>query len=231
MEKHDTPRHDTAILGIFETFKTKNDTLTGTALRQRGILGALASSGSSEERTRTGISQHIAKGGSARWKNVYSGIFHDINDVLIPLGLVEEAGRIPPKRGPKVLQESGIPYYHLTREGRLVELAVRDNGKLGKQVSALFSGSGGEESKMGRSLALLAGFAPTLASSILAEYVKAYCDGQLKRLLPLTAEKLGVIKDDGVKAHVEFLVGALDLKETERERIMVLLHTITGDKH
>jgi len=35
------------------------------------------------------------------WKNIYSGIFRDLDEVLLPLGIVEEEGRLPLKRGPK----------------------------------------------------------------------------------------------------------------------------------
>lgn len=231
LKKNDTTTPNMANLGIFDTFKTRKDTLTGTALRQREILGALAGLGSPETRTRTGISQSIAKEGDTRWKNVYSGIFHDIDSVLIPLGLVEEAGRIPPKRGPKALQEAGIPYYHLTREGQLVEIATGNKDGLGKRIAALFSDSGSEEAKLGRALALLARFAPTLASSILAEYVKTYCDGQVKRLLPLTLEKLKATSAKSIQEHTEFLAGALELKEADRDRVITLLDSVSYNKH
>ena len=231
MEQNDIHRHEISILGVFETFKTSNGTLTKTALRQRGILGTLASQHTAEERTRTGISRLIVKNNNTRWKNVYSGIFHDIDDVLIPLGLVEEAGRVPPKRGPKVLQESGIPYYHLTREGRLVALATNGEEQLQKRISLLFATSSGEESKMGRALGLLASFAPALAYSILDKYVRAYCDGKVKRLLPLSKEKLGLISDVGVRTHTEFLKGVLELKESERERIITLFNSMNDNKH
>ena len=227
MERKDTSRREVPGLGIFETFKTKNGVLTGAALRQRGILDALAS-GPPEERTRTAISKHVV-GSNTRWKNAYSGIFQDIDSVLVPLGLVEEAGRIPPKRGPKALQESGIPYYHLTRRGRLVELATGGRKHLAKRITAAFSGAGGSEAKAAKSLAILAGFAPALAESILRSYVSAYCDGRVD-LLPMTVEKIAAINDDDMRAHAEFLEGALSLKKSECERVIELLRSAV-DKH
>lgn len=220
--------NDTASLGVFETFKTQPGVLTGMALRQRKVLGALAGSSAPETRTRTGISQYIANDQSTRWKNVYSGIFHDIDSIFIPLELVEEAGRVPPKRGPKALQELGIPYYHLTREGKLVEIATGNKVGFAKRLAKLFADSGGDESKVGRALVLLSKFAPTLARLILEEYVKAYCEGKVKRLLPLTAEKLGTIKTGDVGSYAEFLVGVLELKDAEKERVVGLLTTVSG---
>ena len=48
-------------LAIFDTFKTKGEELTGEAQRQRAIIGILASDANPAERTRTGISQKMAK--------------------------------------------------------------------------------------------------------------------------------------------------------------------------
>jgi len=111
-------------LSIFDSFKTKGDELTGEAVRQRRIISHLAREENSLLMTRTAISQNIAEKNNTAWKNVYSGVFRDLDEILIPLGIVEEAGRLPLKRGPKALQEKGIPFYHLTNKGFLVALAI-----------------------------------------------------------------------------------------------------------
>ena len=67
--------------------------------------------------TRTAIAQSIAKKNGLLWKNIYSGVFRDMDEILIPLDIVIEAGRLPLKRGPKALQEKGIPFYKLTKCG------------------------------------------------------------------------------------------------------------------
>ena len=229
LKKKDTAPQPPA-LGVFETFKTRAGALTGTAVRQRAILGALAGSGPPEERTRTAISQHVAAAGGTAWKNVYSGIFHDIDSVLVPLGLVEMAGRIPPRRGPRALQESGIPYYHLTHRGRVVELATGGESGLGRRIAAVFSESAGKEAQAAGALALLAGFAPALAASMLRGHVRAYCEGRAE-LLPVTAEKLGSAAGAQARASAEFLAGALGLGAGERGRVAAFLQAASGDKH
>lgn len=103
-------------LAIFDTFKTKDNALTGEAKRQREIITILASNSNSAEKTRTGISQKMAKKQGIAWKNIYSGIFRDLDEILLPMNIAEEAGRLPLKRGPKALQEIGIPYYQLTKK-------------------------------------------------------------------------------------------------------------------
>ena len=44
--------------------------------------------------------------------------------MLIPSEIVEEEGRLPLKRGPKALQQNGMPFYHLTKKGMIVSLAI-----------------------------------------------------------------------------------------------------------
>ncbi len=74
-------------LAIFDTFKTKGGDLTGEANRQRAIITILGSKVNSAEKTRTGISQKIAKKHGIAWKNIYSGIFSDLEEILLPIGI------------------------------------------------------------------------------------------------------------------------------------------------
>ena len=85
-----TPR-----LSVFDTFKTKKDEPTGEALRQRSIIITLATQDNPTQTTRTAISQKIATDNGNVWKNIYSGIFRDLDEILIPLGIVKETGRLP----------------------------------------------------------------------------------------------------------------------------------------
>ena len=66
--------------------------------------------------TRTAIAQDIAEKNNLLWKNIYSGVFRDLDEILIPLDIVREAGRLPLKRGPKALQEKGIPHFNLQQK-------------------------------------------------------------------------------------------------------------------
>ena len=73
-----------AKLAVFDTFKTKNQDLTGEAKRQRSIITILGNNVNPAERTRTGISQKIAEKQEISWKNIYSGIFRDLDEILLP---------------------------------------------------------------------------------------------------------------------------------------------------
>ena len=115
-------------IAIFNTFKTRKDKFTGEAKRQRGIIIHLATEKSPELRTRTSIAHAIAKNNGILWQNIYSGIFKDLDEVLIPSNIVKEEGRLPLKRGPKALQLEGVPFYELTDTGLLVASSIEQLG-------------------------------------------------------------------------------------------------------
>src|SRR5574337_2102038 len=116
-------------LSVFQTFKTKDREFTGEAMRKRGIIIHLASETLPTRNTRTAIAHKLAEQNGTTWQNIYSGIFRDLDEILLPLGIVQESGRLPIKRGPKALQEQGVPYYQLTEEGMLVAASLSEMGK------------------------------------------------------------------------------------------------------
>lgn len=101
-------------LAIFNTFKTRRNKFTGEAIRQRGIITHLAMEYNPEIKTRTAIAHALAKKHRIMWQNIYSGIFRDLDEVLVPLSIVKEEGRLPLRRGPRALQQEGVPHYGLT---------------------------------------------------------------------------------------------------------------------
>lgn len=83
-------KQKTAHIAIFDTFKTKKNKFTGEAKRQRGIITHLVLEKNPELRTRTSIAHAIAKNNGILWQNIYSGIFKDLDEVLIPSGVVKD---------------------------------------------------------------------------------------------------------------------------------------------
>ncbi len=167
-------------LAIFDTFKTKGLELTGEAQRQRFIITTLATKNNPTEKTRTAISQTIAEKQGVIWKNIYSGIFRDLDEILIPLELVEEGGRLPLKRGPKALQEKGIPFYHLTKKGLLVALSLKEIKNRKQILERFFELANPEETEFSSMLIKLAEISPSFTFSIFELYVKSYCEGKLE---------------------------------------------------
>lgn len=212
-------------LSIFDTFKTKGRELTGEATRQRSIIAALATQSNPAERTRTAISQRIAGENGTVWKNIYSGIFRDLDEILIPLDVVEEDGRLPLKRGPKALQEKGIPYYKLTPKGLLVFLSL--DGVAKKEMLKKLLDSTDSDKQFGKIIIKLADAAPGLVHSLLEKYVRAYCDGVIDSLLPLGFDSFKSASDESVVVLKEFVKSFADRSKADRDDMMDFLEHIS----
>jgi len=214
-------------LAIFDTFKTKGNDLTGEANRQRAIIAILGSNVNPAERTRTGISQRIAKKHEIAWKNIYSGIFRDLDEILLPMGIAEEDGRLPLKRGPKALQEKGIPYYHLTKKGMLVALSINECKNRENLLFEFFSKSDPKEKKFEKILSNLIKTSPIFTYSIFQKYVKAFCEDKIKELLPLDLSKLQDISDESLIIQKEILSAFANLSKQEKDEAIIFLDKIT----
>lgn len=214
-------------LAIFDVFKTKNY-LTGEANRQRAIISILSSNSNPTEKTRTGIAQKMAREQDIAWKNIYSGIFRDFDEVLIPLKIVEEYGRLPLKRGPKALQEKGIPYYHLTKGGILAALSIsiKEQQRLLEEFFTLADPS---EKIFEETIMNLQKSSPNFTHLIFQKYVKAFCDGKFNDLIPFDLTKLGEIPDELLTIQKENLNMLMTLSKQDIKKIMELLDVITFD--
>ena len=210
-------------LAIFNTFKTKTAELTGEAVRQRDILRILAIRGNPADRTRTAISRQIAKN-DTMWKNIYSGVFRDLDEILIPRGVVEESGRLPLTRGPRALQERGIPYYRLTRKGKLISLALPGLSGRRDMLKGVLSDDGAVDGPFMRVFLRMEEFAPRFTYSLLERYIKAYCEGTLKSLFPLSVDGLKATAGTDVGVQEEFILGFMNEPEAERDLVLAFLH-------
>ena len=215
-------------LAIFDTFKTNPQKITGEATRQRSIISHLSKATNSASKTRTAISQTIAEENNILWKNIYSGVFRDLDEILIPLGIVEEEGRLPLKRGPKVLQENGMPYYRLTKKGLLVALSISDTGDRDLMMNEFFAGEyyDTEEVPIQEMITKLQKTAPKFTFSLFEKYTKAYCDGKMSDLLPFNLENLQKVSDSSSHIQMELLEGFTKMSNSERDDILNFLKKI-----
>ena len=183
---------------------------------------------SSTSKTRTAISQTIAEENKILWKNIYSGIFRDLDEVLIPNGIVEEEGRLPLKRGPKALQENGMPYYHLTKRGLLVALSILESGDRVSIMNEFFAGEfyDTEEVPVQEMIAKLQKTAPRFTFSLFEKYTKAYCDGKIPDLLPFSISNLKKTSDYSSHVQMELLEGFVKMSSSERNDILDFLKQI-----
>ena len=214
---------DSSKLAIFDTFKTKTKELTGEATRQRAIIIALATQPNPIDKTRTSISQKIAEKSGIAWKNLYSGVFRDLDEILIPLKLVEEDGRLPLKRGPKALQEKGIPYYRLTQSGILVALSIKGIENRDSLLDQFFSFPNFQEKSSQEIIKKLSKIAPKFTFSLFEKYVKAFCEGRLKNLLPFTLENFKNLSDENLTVQKEILEAFSKMSKTDKDKTLNLL--------
>lgn len=222
MNKTDSPK-----LAIFKTYKTKRAELTGEAIRQRSIISHLATADNSAARTRTSISQRIAKENGILWKNIYSGIFRDLDEILLPLGIVKEAGRLPLKRGPKALQEKGVPFYELTKEGLLVALSLNGVVEREEILKKFLTKISKDENEFTEILQKLTKIVPRFTYYLFEKYIKAFCEGKLKKMLPFTIDNLKMISDESIIIQREFLEAFSNLSKSEKDTIMNFLRKIS----
>ena len=214
-------------LSIFETFKTKREQLTGEAIRQRHIISHLAREDTSTLTTRTAIAQNIAKKNNLLWKNIYSGVFRDLDEILIPLDIVVEAGRLPLKRGPKALQESGIPHYRLTTKGLLVALSIDDFDQKNSVLVEFLSKAEIKEKEFADVIKTLVKISPKFTYSMFEVYVRAFCEGKLKNLLPFNISKFQEISGNTFTIQNEILTGFTTLSKSKKLDVLKFFSKFT----
>ena len=209
-----------AKLSIFERLRTRPGELSAKALRQRAIIQMLAERSNPQDRTRTGLAKSLAAATSSKWQTVYPAIFGDIEKIMIPLGIIREEGRLPLRRGPRMMQERGSPHYSLTQEGLVVALAIRD-----VQGWDGIAGSIEEMGRHGGTLRSLVKGSPGMVQYIMERYVEAWCRGGFS-LLPLD---LGRIRNDGRLIMCRDLLEAYGrMDEAAREGVTALLSDVSG---
>lgn len=214
-------------LSVFKTFKTKSEEFTGEAMRQRGIIIHLAIESSPAMKTRTAIAHKLAEKNGTVWQNIYSGIFRDLDEILLPLGVVEEAGRLPLKRGPKALQEQGVPYYQLTDGGILVAASLDEMEKeRAKMVTKFFEKNNSKDKEFKKVILTLLDVAPSFVFSLLKKYIEAYGNGKVDKLIPFDVDKMKNVLDGSIKIQREFLEGFSTLGNSDRETVINFLKRI-----
>ena len=224
-------KDDRSKIAIFDTFKTRNNKFTGEAKRQRGIMAHLATEASPELRTRTSIAHAIAKQHGILWQNIYSGIFRDLDEVLIPAGVVREGGRLPLRRGPKALQLEGVPFYELTDSGRLVASSIEELGdqrmKILKEYVDSIPSTDASAQTMKKGMLVLISIAPLFVTKIMSEYIYAYSTGQISNLEPIDAAKLRSVIAKEIAIEKELVEAFVRMPQDQQETVRTFFKVLT----
>jgi len=211
-------------LAIFDTFKTKRNKFTGEAKRQRGIIAHLAMEVGPELKTRTSIAHAIAKTNGILWQNIYSGIFRDLDEVLIPSGVVKEGGRLPLRRGPRALQQEGMPYYELTDAGLLVASSLQELGdfriKLLEKYLNTLSNTDPNQKVLKDGILLLLKIAPSFVFKIVKEYIMSYSRGLITELVPMNVKKMRSLVADTIRVEKELIEAFAALSDDDKKDLV-----------
>lgn len=218
-------------LAIFDTFKTRKNKFTGEAKRQRGIIAHLAAEASPESKTRTSIAHAIANKNGILWQNIYSGIFRDLDEVLIPSGVVKEGGRLPLKRGPKALQQEGMPYYELTDAGLLVASSLQELGdfrtKILEKYLNTLSNTDTNQKLLKDGILLLLKIAPSFIFKIIREYIMSYSEGVIMELTPMNVKKMRSIVADTIRVEKELIEAFSALPDDKKDMVCKFIRVLS----
>ncbi len=140
--------------------------------------------------------------------------------------IAEEDGRLPLQRGPKALQEKGIPYYHLTKKGILVGLAINGIENMELQLKEFFSKADPEEKEFEKILMKFMTSSPNFTYSIFQKYVKAFCEDKISELLPFDLTKLKDLSDENLIIQKEILTAFLKFTNPEKKEATGFLEKI-----
>jgi hypothetical protein len=224
-------KDDKSTIAIFDTFKTRKNKFTGEAKRQRGIIAHLATEQSPELRTRTSIAHAIAKQHGILWQNIYSGIFRDLDEVLIPAGVVKEGGRLPLRRGPRALQLEGVPFYELTDTGMLVASSIEELGDkrtrlLQSYISSLPAGDQSAKT-MKEGILFLIQVAPAFVAKVINEYIYAYSTGAIDSIVPLDAKKLRSVIAKEITVEKELVEAFISMQQDQKDLVRNFFKVLT----
>jgi hypothetical protein len=227
-------------IAIFDTFKTHHTKSTREAKRQRGIIAHIAIEKDPKGKTRTSIAHILAKKYGVAWQNIYSAIFKDLDEVLLPAQVVKEGGRLPIKRGPKALQMEGIPYYELTHIGLIIASTIEETGDIRVRMKLLesyisnsnFSGkdnavNNGNNATINEGILLLSRYAPSFILKIINEYIMAYNHGEIEKLDKLDGEKLKQIMSKQITIERELVEACMVLSNDKRDLIRNFIKIIS----
>lgn len=214
-------------IAIFDTFKTHQAKSTRESKRQRGIIAHIALEKDPSGKTRTSIAHILAKKYGIAWQNIYSAIFKDLDEVLIPAKVVKEGGRLPIKRGPKALQIEGIPYYELTNTGLIIASTIEETGDIRYRMKLLElyilnsnlqnSDQTANNAIINEGILLLSRYAPSFILKIINEYIIAYNRGEIERLDTLDIENFKKVISKQITIERELVEACMVLSNDKRE--------------
>ncbi len=76
--------------------------------------------------TKRVLAKQMAKKFGMSLRNAYTHAYIELNDSLLPGGIVEQDGVVPATRGPRIFQLTGVPCFCLSRIGTLMACCLEE---------------------------------------------------------------------------------------------------------
>ena len=125
------------------------------------------------------------------------------------------------------MQESGIPYYQLTTKGLLVALSIYDFDRKDSVLNEFLSKAEIKEKEFADAIKTLVKISPKFTYSMFEIYVKAFCEGKLKNLLPFSISKFQEISDNAFAIQNELLAGFITLSKNKKLNVLKFFSKFT----
>ncbi len=113
-----------------------------------------------------------------------------------------------------------IPHYQLTQKGLLVALAIEESDNKNTILDKFLSKSEIKEKQFADVITTLAKISPKFTYSMFEIYVKAFCEGKLKNLLPFSVLEFQKISKNSFTIQNELLNGFMTLPKTKKTDVL-----------
>ena len=125
------------------------------------------------------------------------------------------------------MQESGIPYYQLTAKGLLVALSIDDFDQKDSVLNEFLSKAEIKEKEFTDVVQTLVKISPKFTYLMFEIYVRAFCEGKLKNLLPFSVSKFQEISNNAFTIQNELLIGFMTLSKNKRLDVLKFFSKFT----
>ena len=109
----------------------------------------------------------------------------------------------------------------------MIALSISEINNREKLLKDFFSKSESGEKNFEKIISNLLKTSPNFTYSIFQKYVKAFCNNEIKDLLPFDLSKLREISDESLSIQKEFLEAFLKLSKQEKDEAIRFLNEIT----
>ena len=150
------------------------------------------------------------------------GVYEDIEKIFLPQRIIEEEGKIPVRRGPRLLQKEGTGFYKLTKIGKLLLFGIGDKVDIDFREYT-------DEENLGTDLNSLYETNQELCFLLIENYISMNCTNR-EEILPIRSEKFSQTSSQKLRCDLDFVKSMLSISKEEQDKLLEILSRIDS-KH